>query len=485
MSEPNIKKPETKEEFTKVLTKTAEKEARARTLLKGRPTKPTISGTAKLLNVHRDTLYTWLREFNVDFKEIADVASRAQVIETVGDSRRHAYFIGEALVGEGNEVAHTDLLVGDKEGPVGKAFAAGLSHLSMGHTPLLAVIRPNLPPKPHTLLVPKVTVKNSEDANKIFGPAQSAVAKAVADAVEEGIFPKDKVDDWVIVCSVFVHPKAKDYRKIYHYNYGATKLALKRALANYPPLEKVLYDKDRARHPIMQFKVPRLWRPPYVQISLDIPDLERNKKIITSIPRSDRIILELGTPLIKRYGTKVISELREIARDVFFVADLKTLDVGKVEVDLAYEETADAVVAAGVASVQTLNAFIHEAQRFGIYAAVDMLNAEDPIEKLRILKEFPDIVILHRGIDEETGRTLGLELIQQLRQTFKDKRFLIAVAGGIVPETAREALAKGADIIIVGRYVTQSRDIERAVRELLKTTPEMREDIDLFRVHEE
>jgi len=262
-------------------------------------------------------------------------------------------------------------------------------------------------------------------------------------------------------------------------------LALKRALANYPPLEKVLYDKDRARHPIMQFKVPRLWRPPYVQISLDIPDLERNKKIITSIPRSDRIILELGTPLIKRYGTKVISELREIARDVFFVADLKTLDVGKVEVDLAYEETADAVVAAGVASVQTLNAFIHEAQRFGIYAAVDMLNAEDPIEKLRILKEFPDIVILHRGIDEETGRTLGLELIQQLRQTFKDKRFLIAVAGGIVPETAREALAKGADIIIVGRYVTQSRDIERAVRELLKTTPEMREDIDLFRVHEE
>jgi len=485
MSESNIKKPETKEEFTKVLMETAEKEARARTLLKGRPTKPTISGTAKLLNVHRDTLYTWLREFDVDFKEIADVASTAQVIETVGDSGRYAYFIGEALVGEGNEVAHTDLLVGDKEGPVGKAFAAGLSHLSMGHTPLLAVIRPNLPPKPHTLLVPKVTVKNSEDTNKIFGPAQSAVAKAVADAVEEGIFPKDKVDDWVIVCSVFVHPKAKDYRKIYHYNYGATKLALKRALANYPPLEKVLYDKDRARHPIMQFKVPRLWRPPYVQISLDIPDLERNKKIITSIPRSDRIILELGTPLIKRYGTKVISELREIARDVFFVADLKTLDVGKVEVDLAYEETADAVVAAGVASVQTLNAFIHEAQRFGIYAAVDMLNAEDPIEKLRILKEFPDIVILHRGIDEETGRTLGLELIQQLRQTFKDKRFLIAVAGGIVPETAREALAKGADIIIVGRYVTQSRDIERAVRELLKTTPEMREDIDLFRVHEE
>jgi bifunctional enzyme Fae/Hps len=485
MSESNISKPETREEFTKVLMETAEKEAKARSVLKGRPTKPTISGTAKLLNIHRDTLYTWLKEFNVDFKEIADVVSTAQVIETVGASGKHTYCIGEALVGEGNEVAHVDLLVGDKEGPVGEAFAAGLSHLSMGHTPLLAVIRPNLPPKPHTLLVPKVTVKNMEDTNKIFGPAQSAIAKAVADAVEEGIFPKDKVDDWVIVCSVFVHPKAKDYRKIYHYNYSATKLALKRALANYPPLEKVLYDKDRARHPIMGFKVPRLWRPPYIQISLDIPDLGRNKEIISSLPRSDRIILELGTPLIKRYGTKVISELREIARDVFFVADLKTLDVGKVEADLAYEETADAVVAAGLAPIETLNAFIHEAKRLGIYAAVDMLNVQDPVKKLRMLKEFPDIVVLHRGIDEETGRTLGLELIQKLRRTFEDKRFLIAVAGGIVPETAKEALEKGADILIVGRYVTQSKDVERAVRELLKLTPEMRRDIDLFRVHVE
>jgi bifunctional enzyme Fae/Hps len=485
MSEHDVKKPETREEFTKVLMEAAKKEAKARSLLKGRPTKPTISGTAKLLNIHRDTLYTWLREFNVDFKEIGDAVSTAQVMETVGVSGKHSYLIGEALVGEGNEVAHVDLLVGDKEGPVGEAFAAGLSHLSMGHTPLLAVIRPNLPPKPHTLLVPKVTVKTLEDTNKIFGPAQAAVAKAVADAVEEGIFPKDKVDDWVIVCSVFVHPKANDYRKIYHYNYGATKLALKRALVKYPPLEKVLYDKDRARHPIMGFKVPRLWRPPYIQISLDIPDLGRNKKIIALLPRSDRIILEMGTPLLKRYGTKVISELREVAKDIFFVADLKTLDVGKVEVDLAYEETADAVVAAGLAPVETLNAFIHEAKRLGIYAVVDMLNIEDPVKKLRMLKEFPNIVVLHRGIDQETGRTLGLELIPELRQTFKDKRFLIAVAGGIVPETAKEALEKGADIIIVGRYVTQSKDIERAVRELLKLTPEMRKDIDLFRVHVE
>jgi len=485
MSEINIKKPATKEELIKILTDAAKKEVETHGRLRRKPTKPTISGTASFLNIHRDTLYTWLKEFNVDFNQISDGISANFLSETVEMPRKYAYLIGEALVGEGNEVAHIDLLIGDKEGPVGEAFAAGMSNLSVGHTPLLAVIRPNLPPKPHTLLVPKVTIKNLEDVGKIFGPAQAAVAKAVADSVEEEIIPKDKVDDWVIVCSVFVHPQASDFRKIYHYNYSATKLALKRALAKYPTLEKIFYDKDRAKHPIMGFRVPRLWRPPYLQISLDIPDLERTKKIIAQIPRSDRIILEAGTPLIKRYGTKVISDLKEVAKEVFFIADLKTLDVGKVEVDLAYDETADAVVAAGLAPAETLDSFIHEAKRLGIYAMVDMLNVEDPIKKLKPLKEFPDVVILHRGIDEETGRAIGLEQIKEMQQTFKDKRFLIAVAGGIVPETAKEALEKGADIIIVGRYVTQSKDIERAVRDFLELTPAMREDVDLFRVHVE
>jgi formaldehyde-activating enzyme len=215
MSEYNFKKPESKEELIRVLTDAARREVQERARIKGKPTKPTVSGTAKILNIHRDTLYTWLKEFNVDFDDVCKELSTKFLSEAVEMPGKYTYLIGEALVGEGNEVAHIDLLIGDKDGPVGEAFAQGLSHLSMGHTPLLAVIRPNLPPKPHTLLVPKVTVKGLEDANKIFGPAQAAVAKAVADAVEEGIIPKEKVDDWVIVCSVFVHPQASDYRKIY------------------------------------------------------------------------------------------------------------------------------------------------------------------------------------------------------------------------------------------------------------------------------
>jgi bifunctional enzyme Fae/Hps len=479
MSGPDVKKPETSEEFVKILIEAAKKEVDS----KGKPSKPTVIGTAKEMNIHRDTLYSWLKEFNVDFKEIVD--NMPTITGDFGEDSEPAYLIGESLLGEGNEVAHVDLLIGDKEGPVGQAFANGMTQLSAGHTPVLAVIRPNLPPKPHTLIVPKVTLKNMADAGKIFGPAQAAVAKAVADSAEEGIIPENKLDKWVIVCSVFIHPQATDYRKIYQYNYGATKMALQRALKKYPSLEKINYDKDRAKHPIMGFKVPRLWRPPYLQIALDAPSLEGAKKVLEGLPGSDRIIIEVGTPLIKRYGTRVIGELRQVARDKFMIADLKTLDVGKVEADIAYEDTADAVVASGLAPPETLDATVHEAKRLGIYAIIDMLNVEDVLDKLKALKEFPDIVILHRGIDQESGRTCGLERIKIIRQAFPGKKFLIAVAGGIVPETAKEALEQGADILIVGRYVTQSKDIERAVRDFLQLTSSMREDIDLFRVHTE
>ena len=181
MSGMDAKKPETREELIRTLMEAAKKTTPQKPIPREKPTKPTISATAKALKVHRDTLYTWMKEFNVDFKEVLDrmPTNESEVVEDSGN----IYLIGEALLGEGTELAHIDLLIGNKEGPVGKAFASGLSNLSAGHTPLLAVIRPNLPPKPYTLLVPKVTVKNMEDAGKIFGPAQAAIAKAVAYSV--------------------------------------------------------------------------------------------------------------------------------------------------------------------------------------------------------------------------------------------------------------------------------------------------------------
>jgi bifunctional enzyme Fae/Hps len=78
-----------------------------------------------------------------------------------------------------------------------------------------------------------------------------------------------------------------------------------------------------------------------------------------------------------------------------------------------------------------------------------------------------------------------MEMIGELKKAFSHERMLIAIAGGIIPETAKEALERGADIVIAGRYITQSKDVRRAVRDFLEVTPEMREDIDLYRVHTE
>jgi len=158
-------------------------------------------------------------------------------------------YIGEALVGEGNEVAHIDLLIGSKDGPVGTAFAIALANQSHGHTNLMAVLTPNLLCKPATVLITKVTIKGLGQAVQMFGPAQASVAKAVADSVAAGVIPKDQAENLVIVCGVFIHPEAKDDTKIYQYNYEATKLSIARAMKGEPKIEEITAKKDTAKHP--------------------------------------------------------------------------------------------------------------------------------------------------------------------------------------------------------------------------------------------
>ena len=162
-------------------------------------------------------------------------------------------FIGEALAGEGNEIAHIDLLVGDKNGPVGAAFANALARQSEGHSNLLAVLTPNLAVKPATVMITKVTIKGMKQAVQMFGPAQAAVAKAVADSVAAGVIPKAKCEDLVIVCGVFIAPAANDDKKIYQYNYDATKLAIKSAMGGKPTVEEMIAGKDAAAHPFRGF----------------------------------------------------------------------------------------------------------------------------------------------------------------------------------------------------------------------------------------
>jgi bifunctional enzyme Fae/Hps len=385
------------------------------------------------------------------------------------------YKIGEALIGDGPELAHVDLLIGDKQGPVGQAFANGLSNLSVGHTPLTSVIRPNLMTKPATLIIPKVTVGDLEDASKIFGPAQTAVARAVADAVEDGYIPKDIVEDIVINVSVFIDPSAKNYRKIYQYNYGATKLAIRRAMSDYPSIDKVLAEKDRGTHPIMGFKVKKLWSPPYLQVALDLDNLDAMERIINDLPENERVLIEAGTPLVKKFGVGVISKIRELRPDAFIIADLKTLDVGRVEVKMSADETADAIAISGLGTIESIMKAIHETQKQGIYSILDMMNVDNFEEKLKELPDDlkPDIVLLHRNVDYETwikehgGDVGGMTAWGDIKDIKKITGGLVAVAGGITPDNVEDAIDKGADIIIAGRYIIGSRDVRRAAQDFL------------------
>src|SRR4051795_5137417 len=159
------------------------------------------------------------------------------------------FFLGESLVGDGNEVAHIDLIIGSKSGPAGAAFCNALTNNKDGFTTLLAVVAPNLPAKPDTLMFNKVTIKGAGQAVQMFGPAQAAVARAVVDSVESGIIPKDKADDYVVLVGVFIHWEAKDDQKIFDYNYRATKEAIARALGGKPSVNDVIAGARTAKHP--------------------------------------------------------------------------------------------------------------------------------------------------------------------------------------------------------------------------------------------
>ena len=156
---------------------------------------------------------------------------------------------GESLVGEGAEVAHIDLLVGTKDGPVGLAFANSLVNQKEGHTNLLAVVAPNLPAKPDTIMSNKVTIKGAKQAVQMFGPAQAAVSRAVVDSVREGVLSTEQADDLCVIVGVFIHWEAEDDKKIFDYNYQATKEALARAMASEPSASTVLDSSEAARHP--------------------------------------------------------------------------------------------------------------------------------------------------------------------------------------------------------------------------------------------
>jgi len=392
----------------------------------------------------------------------------------------NGFQIGEALVGEFPEIAHIDLIIGEKKGPIGQSFANSLSQPRMGHTPMLAVVRPNLPVKPATLIVPKVTLRDLEGAELMFGPAQSAVAKAVADSVDDGIIPKNSVEDLAIIVSVFVHPRGRDYQRVYRYNYAAVKLALRRAIENFPNIETVLEEKDKSMHDMIGFRINNLKNPPYLEVAIDIPDWRRVEGIIRGLPRKDAVIIEAGTPLIKRYGVEVCQKIHQLRPESIVIADLKTLDTGNLEARMAGDATADVVSFSALAPLKTQERFIDECHKIGILALMDTINVNDPVKVIKKLNSKPDIIELHRAIDQElTDATHQWGNIGDIKKAC-GKDALVAVAGGIKIPKVKDALSAGADILVVGRSITCSKDVNGSARAFLMEMGV--EEVDQFRI---
>ena len=157
--------------------------------------------------------------------------------------------VGEALAGQGAEVAHIDLMIGKKNGPLGEAFAKSKATPTAGHEPLLALLEPNLAVKPITLIVPTVTITGMRQASMVYGPAQTAVAKAVVDSVADGTIPKEAVEDLIVIANVFVHPTAVDRQRVYINNYKAMRHAIRKTIEGRPDIAELVENKDRSKHP--------------------------------------------------------------------------------------------------------------------------------------------------------------------------------------------------------------------------------------------
>jgi 5,6,7,8-tetrahydromethanopterin hydro-lyase len=157
--------------------------------------------------------------------------------------------VSESLVGDGAEVAHIDMIMGPRGSAAETAFCTALTNNKEGHSTLLAVVAPNLPARPNTILFNKVTIKGEKQAVQMFGPAQRGVALAVADCVDDGTIPADEADDVFICAGIFIHWEATEDELIQNNNYNAAKQCIQRAVRGEPKAADVVAQRKDSKHP--------------------------------------------------------------------------------------------------------------------------------------------------------------------------------------------------------------------------------------------
>lgn len=205
----------------------------------------------------------------------------------------------------------------------------------------------------------------------------------------------------------------------------------------------------------------------YIQIALN-STLQEAYSIIKSLPQSERILVEAGTPLIKTYGMQGIQSIKNWWGG-YVVADLKAMDRGETEVRIAEKAGADAVVALGHAPIETIDSFIIACEKYKVDSMLDLMNVKEPIKVLRHLKKMPTVVMLHRGVDEtEFNKNMPIPYIQ-INKVRSSYNTLISIAGGDTIREVQRAIFNDANIVVVWKEFYQaSAQTGKLAEEFLK-----------------
>ena len=183
----------------------------------------------------------------------------------------------------------------------------------------------------------------------------------------------------------------------------------------------------------------------YLQIAFNY-DLRSAMQTLRAIPASDRILIEAGTPFIKLEG---MAGVRWLSRSWsgHLVADMKVSDGAVAEVDMARRAGATAATILGNAPTESLNLFIDRCSQLSMLSMIDLLGVDDPLDVLRPLRVTPDVVVIHRGRDEEStrGKMIRYRQINRIRSKYD---VLISAAGGVDLREARSAIFNGANIVV-------------------------------------
>lgn len=196
----------------------------------------------------------------------------------------------------------------------------------------------------------------------------------------------------------------------------------------------------------------------YLQIALN-NDLSEAQAIINQLPVADRILIEVGTPLIKTYGAQAINQIKNMAwLGAYIVADTKTADLASREVEQAAQAGAAAATCLGVAPLETINCFIEACKKSGIDSMIDMMNVDRALAILKQLKKLPDVVILHRGVDESEFSKEKQIPFYQIKQIKGNYNIFVAVAGGDTLLEIQRAVFNDADIVVIWKDVYASTE---------------------------